>query len=149
MGDLKFLFIQICRGLIEQTPNILLVSFVVCHSADFDPTMTSFPPSPTRCGTGPRTRCLRVNSESSWPMHGFMCLEWKLSEHVAAGIVGLGLGWMLLWVIFEKCIGTGMVFLNMIFCGTWVCKTDVFFWVGLRFRMIVVLHFGHPRSFYN
>lgn len=53
MGDLKFLFIQICRGLIEQTPNILLVSFVVCHSADFGPTMTSFPPSPTRCGTGP------------------------------------------------------------------------------------------------
>ena len=24
-----------------------------------------------------------------------------------------------------------------------------FFWVGLRFRMIFVLHFGHPRSFYR
>lgn len=66
---------------------------------------------------------------------------------MAAGIFGLGLGWMLLWVIFEKCIGTGMVFLNMIFCGTWVCKIDVFVWVGLRFGMIFVLHFGHPRSF--
>lgn len=27
----------------------------------------------------------------------------------------LGWGWMLLWVRFEKCIGTAMVFLNMIF----------------------------------
>ena len=143
MGDLKFLFIQICWGLIEQTPNILLVSFVVCHSADFGPTMTSFPPWPSRCGTGPRHSVskgeLGIELTHAWL---YSVLNENFQNMWLLEFVGLGWGLDVvmgdIWKMYWYCYGI----LEYDLLWNLGLQDRCFFWVGLRFRMIFVLHFG-------